>query len=102
MDRVAPFGEAFDSWGFPLGALWAWGITGFEVVAAGLLLVGRAVRLVSLLLAVEISFGICLVHWHHGWFVVGHGGNGMEYSVLLVCALLCIGLHERHIGATRG
>ena len=59
-----------------MGALWAWGITGFEVVAAGLLLVGRAVRLVSLLLAVEISFGICLLHWHHGWFVVGHGGNG--------------------------
>ena len=31
-----------------------------------------------------------LVHLPAGWFVVGGGRNGMEYSVLLIVALLGI------------
>jgi putative oxidoreductase len=32
--------------------------------------------------------GILLVHRHDGWFVVGGGRNGVEYSVLLIAVLL--------------
>ena len=32
--------------------------------------------------------GIVLVHAPSGWFVVGGGRNGMEYSVLLIAVLL--------------
>ena len=39
-----------------------------------------------------MAFGIYLVHWKHGWFVVGHGTNGIEYSVTLVAALLATAL----------
>lgn len=36
--------------------------------------------------------GIVLVHAPHGWFVVGAGRNGMEYSVLLIVCLLLLAL----------
>ena len=35
--------------------------------------------------------GIVLVHAPAGWFVVGLGRNGMEYSVLLIACLLLVG-----------
>ncbi len=38
--------------------------------------------------------GIVLVHAREGWFVVGHGRNGMEFSVLLIVSLLVIGLQD--------
>jgi putative oxidoreductase len=47
---------------------------------------------VALVFVVQMLFGIYLVHLKHGWFVVGHGFNGMEYSVTLVAALLATAL----------
>ena len=38
--------------------------------------------------------GIALVHAKAGWFVVGLGRNGAEYSVLLIVCLLCVGLQH--------
>ncbi len=51
--------------------------------------------------------GIVLVHAPAGWFVVGHGRNGMEYSVLLIAALLCVGSqhvrpHRERLSARSG
>lgn len=90
MDRVTPFGAVLDSWGFPFGIGWAWGVTLFEIVAAVLLLANRYVRLVCLLLTIEMITGIIFVHWKNGWFVVGHGQNGMEYNVMLIAGLLAL------------
>jgi putative oxidoreductase len=95
MDRVAPFGEFLDGQSFPLGIAWAWGITLFEIAAAILLLADRWLRPgwlrpICLLLIIEMLAGIVLVHWQHGWFVVGHGTYGMEYSVMLIAALLAL------------
>ena len=42
---------------------------------------------------------IVLVHAPAGWFVVGLGRNGAEYSVLLIACLLCVGL--QHVGSRR-
>ncbi len=90
MDRVTPFGEWLDSQGFPLGIAWAWGVTLFEIVGSLLLLANRLVRPVCLLFVLQMLTGIALIHWHHGWFVVGHGQNGMEFSVLLIASLLAL------------
>lgn len=30
---------------------------------------------------VQIITGIILLHWPNGWFVVGHGHTGMEFSL---------------------
>ena len=92
LDRVAPFGKAFDAWGWPFGIYWAWGVTLWELVGGVLLLLGVKPWLVSMVFAVQMVFGIYLVHLKHGWFVVGHGFNGMEFSVTLIAALFAIAL----------
>lgn len=91
-DRVAPFGRAFDAWGWPYGPYWAWGVTLWELVGGTLMLLGFKAWLVAPVFVVEMAFGIWLVHARHGWFVVGHGANGMEYSVTLIAALLALAL----------
>ena len=87
-DRVTPFGRAFDAWGWPFGIYWAWGVTLWELVGGTLLLIGWRAGVVPFVFVVQMLFGIWLVHLRHGWFVVGHGFNGMEYSVTLVAALI--------------
>ena len=84
---VAPFGEWLDSLGFPLGFWIAAGITAFEILGTPLLAIGRWVSALCLVYCGIYVVGIALVHWPAGWFVVGLGRNGMEYSVLLIVAL---------------
>lgn len=92
---VAAFGEFLTSQGFPAGGLLAWGLTLFEIVGAPLLAFGIAASALALLFSLELVAGIVLVHRHAGWFVVGGGRNGVEYSVCLILALVACGLSER-------
>jgi len=87
---VDEFGVFLGGVGLPFGSVLAWGATGFEIVGGVTLAVGRAVRPISALLCLELAAGIVLVHWPAGWFVVGAGRNGMEYSVLLIACLLAV------------
>ncbi|WP_262695353.1 DoxX family protein [Kordiimonas aquimaris] len=91
---VAPFGVFLDAQGFPFGQLIAWAITLFEIVGATVFLLGRFVPYLSGLFAVIYTMGIILVHAREGWFVVGLGRNGMEYSILLISSLVLVGLHH--------
>jgi len=59
-----------------------------------LLAVGRWVFPVTVLLVLIYAMGIVLVHAPSGWFVVGAGRNGAEYSVLLIACLLCVGIQH--------
>ena len=87
---VDGFGEFLGSQGFPLGFYVAWAITLFEIVASVLLAVGFYTWIIALIFAAELAIGIALVHWKEGWFVVGHGRNGMEFSALLIASLLAV------------
>lgn len=87
---VGGFGEFLGSQGFPLGFYLAWGLTLFELVGSVLLAVGFYTWIIALIFAIHLSFGIALVHWKEGWFVVGAGRNGIEYSVLLVASFLTV------------
>jgi len=89
------FGEFLTSKGFPFGTALAWGITLFELVSAPLLAFGVATRIIASVFIVELLFGIALVHWPEGWFVVGAGRNGYEYSFLLIASLLAIIVGEK-------
>ena len=40
--------------------------------------------------ALQIATGIALVHAPAGWFVVGLGRNGVEYSVLILFCLAAL------------
>ncbi len=100
---VVPFGGFLDSVGFPFGVAIAWGITIFELAGGALLAFGRFVTPISALFALQLATGIVLVHAQHGWFVVGSGANGVEYSVCLTAGFVALILSERaRAAALRG
>lgn len=92
---VVPFGTWLDGLGFPFGLGIAIGVTAIEIVGTPLFALGRAVFPLSLLYSAIYCMGIVLVHAPAGWFVVGLGRNGMEYSVLLIACLLAVGFVAR-------
>ena len=94
-DGVVPFGGFLDARGFPFGLGIAWFVTVFELVAAPLLALGRWVTPIALVFSSIYACGIWLVHAPAGWFVVGLGRNGMEYSVLILLCLLTLAWAHR-------
>lgn len=101
-DGVAPFGEFLNAQGFPLGFYIAATITAYEMVGTVVLAFGRLVASLSLGYASIYSMGIMLVHAQEGWFVVGLGRNGAEYSVLLIASLLLLTARHWHSDALIG
>jgi putative oxidoreductase len=89
-DAVQPFGAWLGAQGWPAGLALAWGITLLEIVGPVLLALGRLTRALCLGFAALYAMGIWLVHAQAGWFVVGLGRNGSEYSVLLIVCLLLL------------
>ena len=92
---VDDFGGFLDATGFPMGVVLAWFLTVMELVGGALLLAGRWARELSVYFAVQLAVGIVLVHASEGWFVVGAGRNGVEYSVLLIVGLLAVAYAEQ-------
>lgn len=87
---ISDFGGFLDSKGLLIGVQIAWMITIGEIISGSLLIVGIKVKYCVLFHAVIITTGIFFVHLSNGWFVVGHGNNGIEYSVLILAVLLFI------------
>ncbi len=87
---VSGFASFLTSTGFPLALSLAWTITVFEMAGSLCLLAGRFVRVVIPGFVLILSIGIALVHAREGWFVVGGGRNGVEYSLLLITTLLVL------------
>jgi putative oxidoreductase len=92
---VPPFGEFLTSKGIPAGLAVAWALTIAELVLTPLLAARRFVTPIAAFFMIELAAGIALVHWPAGWFVVGAGRNGMEFSVLLILSLASVTLFER-------
>ncbi|OQW55905.1 MAG: hypothetical protein A4S17_01095 [Proteobacteria bacterium HN_bin10] len=88
--NVTGFGEWLGSKGFPQGLYWAAAVTIYELIAPLFILARRLVTLACLGHIVIIALGAVLVHYPSGWFVVGAGRNGMEYSVLLLAGLIAV------------
>jgi putative oxidoreductase len=79
--------SGFDGWltslGFP--PYTAWALTFFEILGGLTLIWGKKwVPAICIVFSIQLIIGIVLVHFSEGWFVVGAGRNGMEYSVLLI------------------
>lgn len=85
---VTGFDEYLSSLGFPPYS--AFLITGVELAASVLIIINRWTSILSIILCIELSAGIILVHGPEGWFVVGHGRNGSEYSVLLILCFISV------------
>lgn len=91
---VVPFGAWLETQGFPVGIAWAWGVTGYELVAPAFIILRRFVSILCLGHVGILALGMVMVHLPNGWFVVGLGRNGMEYSVLLILCLVMIAWAE--------
>ncbi len=83
-------GEALAIWGLPLPGELAWAITALELGGGVLLAFGVLRRPIAALFMLEILVGILEVHGQHGWYTVGPGANGVEYSVLILVCLLAV------------
>lgn len=92
---VAPFGTFLSASHVPMGLAVAWAITAIELTGTLFLAAGRFVAPLSLYFSLQLTLGIALVHWPAGWFVVGGGRNGMEYSVLLITIFLTLAWSTR-------
>lgn len=88
--NVTGFGEWLSSLGFPMGFYWAAAVTIYELIAPLFILARRFVTLACLGHIGIVGLGMFLVHYPAGWFVVGAGRNGMEYSVLLLVGLIAV------------
>jgi putative oxidoreductase len=84
---VPGFGQWLETQGFPQGLYWAWAVTIYELIAPLFILARLFVSIACLGHIGILALGAYLVHWPEGWFVVGGGRNGMEYSVLLIVCL---------------
>lgn len=87
---VPVFGAWLDAQGWPAGPAIAMAVTAIEIIGAPLLALGHCQRALCLLFAAIYGVGLVIVHWPFGWFVVGAGRNGMEYSVLLIASFLIL------------
>lgn len=72
---IAWFGNADWGLGLPLPALLAWLATLTEVLGALFLLVGFAVRWVSIPLMITMLVAAVAVHWQNGWLAIASGSG---------------------------
>ena len=107
---VDDFGVYLDQTGFPAGFYLAWLITITEIVGGLSMAAGYFVRPLAAWFTLQLAMGIYLIHGRVGWFVVGAGRNGMEFSVLLILCFVVIAMTatassqpaDSNNGVTRG
>jgi putative oxidoreductase len=96
---VVPFGGWLTSQDVPIGLGIAAGVTAIEILGTPPFALGLFVPALAIVYAGIYTVGLFMVHLPEGWFVVGSGRNGAEYSVLLIVCLLCVG--AQHLPAPR-
>jgi len=87
---VGDFGEFLSSVGCPFGVALAWFVTLSTLASSVALVIGRLVIPACICHIIVLFIGILFAHRHSGWFVVGGGRNGMEFSVVLIACLFAV------------
>jgi putative oxidoreductase len=83
---VIDFGEAlteafgFGFMGIPMAIL----VKLIHLVSIPALFFNKYLKPLALLNITIFIMGIVLIHWKHGWYVVGGGSEGVEFNVLLI------------------
>ncbi len=76
--------------GFPVAEAFAVSLALLETLGGALLLVGLLTTPLAVLFIIEMALGIALVHAPKGFYVIGPGQGGMEFSILLIASLLAL------------
>ena len=92
---VPSLGSLVQAHGLPHGIVWAWAVTVLEIVGGTLMALGRYTAPLAAYFIIQTALGIWMIHWKSGWFVVGPGRNGMEFSVLLIACLVAVLLGKK-------
>jgi len=96
-NHVNDFGNLFlNQIGFaPFGVFIAWTTVISQIITSLLLLANKCTRAASAINILILISGIITVHFTEGWFVVGAGRNGMEFSFVLIFMLLTLLFPEK-------
>ena len=78
LDEVFGFGFM----GIPMAIL----VKLIHVVSIPALFLNKYLKPLAVLNIIIFIMGIVLIHWKHGWYVVGGGSEGVEFNVLLIFA----------------
>ncbi|SHG47216.1 putative oxidoreductase [Chryseolinea serpens] len=83
---VIDFGEALaDVFGFGvMGIPTAILVKSIHVLTIPALLLNKYLKPLAMLNIIIFIMGIILIHWKHGWYVVGGGSEGIEFNFLLI------------------
>ena len=89
---INDFGNLFlNQIGFaPFGVFIAWSVVITQVVTSILLLANSYTFIASIANILILLAGIFTVHLQEGWYVVGGGRNGVEFSFALIFMLLAV------------
>lgn len=89
---VNDFGNLFlNKIGFaPFGVLLAWIVVLSQIVTSILFLFNKFTNIACVVNILILLVGIITVHFSEGWYVVGAGRNGMEFSFILIVVLFTI------------
>jgi putative oxidoreductase len=87
---LTDFGQALTERGFPFGVVLAWTIMFVQLFSSVALITGRFVVPGCIGHITVLLCGVAMVHAKSGWFVVGPGENGVEYSVTLIVCLTAV------------
>lgn len=89
---VNDFGNLFlNKIGFaPFGVFFAWSVVIGQLITSLLLVANKLVKISCIINILILIVGIITVHFAEGWYVVGAGRNGMEFSFILIVVLFAI------------
>ncbi|GAB0155825.1 hypothetical protein CHRYSEOSP005_10870 [Chryseobacterium sp. Alg-005] len=75
---------------FPFGIYIAWMVKLIHVFSIFCLVANRFLKITAIANILIFIVGIILIHGKEGWFVVGGGRNGVEFSLLLIMCFLSV------------
>jgi len=90
--EVGPLGDALAHFGFPFPHAQAQLVNLAETGGVLLIALGVFVRAMCAVLVLIFATGIALIHWQLGFFILGPGEGGWEFSALLIACFTAVAL----------
>ncbi|MGO4550338.1 DoxX family protein [Lysobacter sp. 2RAF19] len=90
--EIVPLGNVLAQMGFPFAQVQAQLINLAETGGTLLIALGLFVRSMCAVLILIFITGIVLFHWQAGFFIVGPGEGGWEFSALLIASFAAVAI----------